>query len=100
MIQGKPFATVRWIASLLGSLLVTIVSLFGGPISTEAGPKCVGRLAIRIFFRSCSQLVGVPAKATKGMTSQSLVHLFIITSVMAGNVIYFRQRRRKGTKES
>lgn len=45
-------------------------------------------------------LVGVPGTAIKGMTAQSLVHLFIISSVMSGNAIYFRQRRRKGTKES
>ncbi len=43
------------------------------------------------------RLVGYKAKATKGMGSQSLVHLFIIFSVIAGNIIFFVERRRKST---
>jgi len=41
-------------------------------------------------------LVGHPDRATKGMTAQSLVHLFIIFSVVAGNVIFLIQKRRAG----
>lgn len=40
------------------------------------------------------KLVGEPAMATKGMSAQSLVHLFIIFSVISGNIIFFRQRRK------
>lgn len=44
------------------------------------------------------ELVGHPAMATKGMTAQSLVHLFIIFSVVVGNgiFIYEKSRRRGG----
>ena len=45
------------------------------------------------------KLVGKPALAAKGMAAQSLVHLFIILSVIAGNLIFFiekRSRRREG----
>jgi hypothetical protein len=39
-------------------------------------------------------LVGHPARATLGMTAQSLVHLFIIFSVLTGNAIFLIQKRR------
>lgn len=39
-------------------------------------------------------LVKKPALATKGMAAQSLVHLFIIFSVVAGNIIYFTSDRK------
>jgi hypothetical protein len=39
-------------------------------------------------------LVHKPAAANLGMSAQSLVHLFIIFSVLAGNVIYFVDKRR------
>ena len=42
-------------------------------------------------------LVGEPGKAIKGMSAQSLVHLFIIFSVIAGNIV-FLMGRRKGQK--
>ncbi|MBD3169591.1 MAG: hypothetical protein GF307_08920 [candidate division Zixibacteria bacterium] len=38
-------------------------------------------------------LVNEAGTATKGMTAQSLVHLFIIVSVAVGNVIHFMERR-------
>ncbi len=41
------------------------------------------------------KLVDKPALATKGMAAQSLVHLFIIFSVIAGNVIFFTGGRKK-----
>jgi hypothetical protein len=43
-------------------------------------------------------LVDQPAMATKGMSAQSLVHLFIIFSVIVGNVIFVidRRKQRKG----
>ena len=40
-------------------------------------------------------LIGKPAMATKGMGAQSLVHLFIIFSVIAGNAIFLSEKRRK-----
>ena len=40
-------------------------------------------------------LVGKPAKATAGMTAQSLVHLFIIFSVIGGNAIFIASKRKK-----
>jgi len=43
-------------------------------------------------------LVGEKDAATKGMTAQSLVHLFIIFSVIAGNVTYFAEKRKRGRK--
>lgn len=45
-------------------------------------------------------LVHKPAAANMGMSAQSLVHLFIIFSVIAGNVIYFIDRRRKKRKSA
>lgn len=42
------------------------------------------------------RLVGKKDLATKGMGAQSLVHLFIIFSVIAGNIIFFVQKRRRG----
>jgi len=42
------------------------------------------------------QLVHYPAAATKGMTAQSLVHLFIILSVVAGNVVFFIEKKKRG----
>jgi len=42
------------------------------------------------------KLVGKPDMATKGMAAQSLVHIFIIFSVIAGNVIYFIERKKGG----
>jgi hypothetical protein len=39
-----------------------------------------------------------PDMATRGMTAQSLVHLFIILSVLAGNVIHFARRKSRGRK--
>lgn len=39
-------------------------------------------------------LVGRPGTAASGMTAQSLVHLFIILSVIAGNFIYLKDRFR------
>jgi len=41
-------------------------------------------------------LVKKPGSATKGMSAQSLVHLFIIFSVIAGNVAYLKGKKRKG----
>ena len=44
------------------------------------------------------KLVNKPASATKGMAAQSLVHLFIIFSVVAGNIFHFTAgRKRKKT---
>ncbi len=40
------------------------------------------------------ELIDRPDTATKGMSAQSLVHLFIIFSVITGNVIFFTERRR------
>jgi hypothetical protein len=40
------------------------------------------------------RLVKHPAAATKGMAAQSLVHLFIILSVVVGNIIYFTEKTR------
>jgi hypothetical protein len=39
-----------------------------------------------------------PGLATKGMAAQSLVHIFIIFSVIAGNIVYLfeRKKRRQG----
>jgi hypothetical protein len=42
------------------------------------------------------QLVHHPAAATKGMTAQSLVHLFIILSVVAGNIVFFIEKKKRG----
>jgi len=44
-------------------------------------------------------LVGKPGSAFKGMTAQSLVHLFIIFSVIAGNIIYFKDKKRNRKRE-
>ena len=44
------------------------------------------------------RLVKKPAAATKGMAAQSLVHLFIIFSVITGNIIYIVQRRQRGRR--
>ncbi len=41
-------------------------------------------------------LTNRPDVATKGMAAQSLVHLFIIFSVIAGNIIFLAGRKRKG----
>jgi hypothetical protein len=41
------------------------------------------------------RLVDKKDQATKGMGAQSLVHLFIICSVIAGNIIFFTQRRKR-----
>jgi hypothetical protein len=43
-------------------------------------------------------LVMKPAAANMGMTAQSLVHLFIIFSVIAGNVIFIMERKGKARK--
>jgi len=40
-------------------------------------------------------LVNQPGAATKGMSAQSLVHLFIILSVIAGNIVFFIEKKRK-----
>ena len=40
-------------------------------------------------------LVHKPAAATLGMNAQSMVHLFIIFSVLAGNIIFFLDKRGK-----
>ena len=40
-------------------------------------------------------LVSKPAKAVKGMAAQSLVHLFVIFSVIAGNIVYFLGRKKR-----
>jgi len=40
-------------------------------------------------------LVNQPGLAAKGMSAQSLVHLFIILSVIAGNIVFFIEKRRK-----
>ena len=42
------------------------------------------------------KLVNKPAAAAKGMSAQSLVHIFIILSVVAGNVIFFVEKRKRG----
>ena len=42
------------------------------------------------------QLVHHPGAATKGMDAQSLVHLFIILSVVAGNIIFFIEKKKRG----
>ncbi len=41
------------------------------------------------------KLVEKPDTASKGMAAQSLVHLFIIFSVIAGNIIYFATGRKR-----
>ncbi|MCK5125722.1 MAG: hypothetical protein KAR42_05660 [candidate division Zixibacteria bacterium] len=41
------------------------------------------------------RLIGKKDEATKGMGAQSLVHLFIIFSVLAGNIIFFFERRKR-----
>ena len=45
-------------------------------------------------------LVHKPAAATMGMSAQSLVHLFIIFSVLTGNVIFFLNKRGKKGKRT
>lgn len=40
------------------------------------------------------KLIGEPDMATKGMGAQSLVHIFIIFSVLTGNLIFIMERRR------
>ena len=40
-------------------------------------------------------LAKFPEAATKGMTAQSLVHIFIIFSVIAGNVIFLMDKRKR-----
>ncbi|MCP4567895.1 MAG: hypothetical protein GY841_09985 [FCB group bacterium] len=40
-------------------------------------------------------LVDKPALAVKGMSAQSLVHLFIIFSVVAGNIIFLVEKKRR-----
>ncbi|MCP4583056.1 MAG: hypothetical protein GY839_15715 [candidate division Zixibacteria bacterium] len=42
------------------------------------------------------KLVNKPDAATKGMSAQSLVHLFIIMSVVAGNLVFFIEKRKQG----
>ncbi len=42
------------------------------------------------------KLVGHPGSAIKGMASQSLVHLFIIFSVIAGNITFLAGRKKRG----
>ena len=44
-------------------------------------------------------LVEKPDLATRGMTAQSLVHIFIIFSVIAGNVIFIYERKKRGRGE-
>ena len=41
------------------------------------------------------ELIGRVAMASRGMDSQSLIHLAIIGFVLVGNVGYFAMRRRK-----
>jgi tetrahydromethanopterin S-methyltransferase subunit D len=40
------------------------------------------------------RLVKKPGTASKGMAAQSLVHLFIILSVIVGNIIYFMEKKK------
>lgn len=40
------------------------------------------------------KMVGHPGSATQGMGAQSLVHFFIIVSVISGNLIFFIDRKR------
>jgi hypothetical protein len=44
------------------------------------------------------KLVEKPDMAIKGMAAQSLVHIFIIFSVIAGNIIFFFQRKQRGNR--
>jgi tetrahydromethanopterin S-methyltransferase subunit D len=44
------------------------------------------------------QLVNEPGTATKGMAAQSLVHLFIIASVIVGNAVFFLNKRKRRGK--
>jgi hypothetical protein len=39
-----------------------------------------------------------PAAASKGMAAQSLVHLFIIFSVVAGNIVFIYHRKSRGNR--
>jgi len=45
-------------------------------------------------------LVKQPGSAVKGMTAQSLVHLFIVFSVIAGNATYLAKRKRRGGEKA
>ncbi len=42
------------------------------------------------------KLIGHTGTAIRGMAAQSLVHLFIIFSVIAGNIAYFAGRKKRG----
>ena len=42
------------------------------------------------------KLIGHTGSAIKGMASQSLVHLFIIFSVIAGNITFLANRKKRG----
>ncbi len=39
-----------------------------------------------------------PGDATKGMTAQSFVHLFIVLSIIAANICYFIWMKRERAK--
>jgi hypothetical protein len=45
-------------------------------------------------------LVDQTGLATKGMAAQSLVHLFVIVSVIAGNLVYFAGKRKKDIEKA
>lgn len=44
-------------------------------------------------------LVGVPGTATRGLNVLTVGHLLVVVAIIFGNVIYFKTRKKKGTKQ-
>jgi len=112
MANIKNYDDIDFIIAIADNSIIDYwISIVNAQYGTRVGTGVTAVMAPRYFaYLASGQMTGMlggmkgaaeyetllnkPAAANKGMSSQSLVHLFIIFSVVAGNAIYFRDKKK------
>lgn len=94
-------STDWWIVDGYGRYGVKIAAGVTGVIVSQQFPylnsgQLVGLIGGGVGAAEYEQLLKTPGAGTRRVSTLAFVHLFILGTVILGNVLYFRERRREG----
>ncbi|MBU8933146.1 MAG: hypothetical protein KOO62_03980 [candidate division Zixibacteria bacterium] len=94
--------TTHWIEYGASRYNIRIVAAVTAAMMTTYDPYLASGQLYAMFggLRGATeyeQLIGIGGSGKRGMLAQSAAHVYVMVLIIAGNIIYFRTRRRKGS---
>jgi len=92
-VQWVEYAGARYNQKVMAGLTAAMITSYDPYLSSEQLYAVVGGLRGAAEYEN---LLDKRGGGSRGMLAQSAAHLYILALVIVGNIIYFRNRRRRG----